>query len=157
MNPILDWDRSDPTNRNKWFAQQGLLKDFDPPYVYNVFKGDKEGFLRAIKDAMEHPIERSPIFSRSVCFSVINSVRRYILPRMRMGAVEQRLGDILERDWKEEARVLLKQRQESGEEPVRISTFPFCGCVDVLCSYSKFEEFARPLEICEVRSNIRFL
>jgi hypothetical protein len=76
INPILDviyftslrylstklhfqWDKNDPTNRDKWSGQQGMLKDFDPPYVYNVFRGDKEGFIKAIKDALANPIERS--------------------------------------------------------------------------------------------------
>ncbi|KAJ7181615.1 hypothetical protein C8R43DRAFT_1170653, partial [Mycena crocata] len=85
INPILNWDKANPTNRDRWEAQQGTLKDFNPPYVYNVFKGDKEGFIQAIKDALAHPIDRS-----------------YILDRMRMSAVEQRLGDILETDWKAE-------------------------------------------------------
>ncbi|KAJ7094392.1 hypothetical protein C8R44DRAFT_590286, partial [Mycena epipterygia] len=84
INPITEWDKNDPTNRDKWSAQQGTLKDFDPPYVYNVFKGDKEGFVQAIKDAIAHPISS------------------YILDRMRIGAVEQRLGNILETDWKTE-------------------------------------------------------
>ncbi|KAJ6514755.1 hypothetical protein DFH09DRAFT_1431571 [Mycena vulgaris] len=99
INPILEWDEHDPTNRDKWSAQHGLLKDLDPPYVYNVFKGDKDGFVKAIKDALTHPIQS------------------YILERMRMGAVEQRLGRILETDWKEEARLLVKERQQSGEGP----------------------------------------
>ncbi|KAJ6532294.1 hypothetical protein DFH09DRAFT_1326248 [Mycena vulgaris] len=63
INPILGWDKNDPTNRDRWEAQQGMLKDFDPPYVYNVFKGDKEAFIKAIKDALANPIERPvPVF-----------------------------------------------------------------------------------------------
>ncbi|KAJ7633212.1 hypothetical protein FB45DRAFT_832693 [Roridomyces roridus] len=103
LNPISDWDHDDPTNRDKWSGQQGLLKDMNPPYVYNVFKGDKEGFIKAIKDALANPIGD-----------------RYILPRMRMSAVEQRLGAILERDWKTHAEGLLKRKQEKGEEPVSL-------------------------------------
>jgi hypothetical protein len=36
----------------------------DPPYVYNVFQGDRDAFVRAIKDAIDHPIQRfvDPIF-----------------------------------------------------------------------------------------------
>lgn len=37
---------------------------------------------------------------------------------MRMGAVEQRLGALLERDWKTEATALLAERQKSGEGTV---------------------------------------
>ncbi|KAJ6560403.1 hypothetical protein B0H19DRAFT_853525, partial [Mycena capillaripes] len=84
INPIRQWDHEDPTNRDRWIAQQGSLKDFDPPYVYNVFAGDKEGFMRAIKDALANPIQS------------------HILDRMRMSAVEQRLANIIERDWKAE-------------------------------------------------------
>ncbi|KAF7352263.1 Glycosyltransferase family 18 protein [Mycena venus] len=97
INPIVQWDPKNKTNRDRWFTQQGSLKVLDPPYVYNVFKGDKEGFLQAIKDALANPIQP------------------YILDRMRMSAIEERLGRILETDWKAEARVLLKQRQESGK------------------------------------------
>ncbi|KAJ7770987.1 hypothetical protein DFH07DRAFT_879501 [Mycena maculata] len=100
LNPILDWDRKDPMNRDKWIAQQGTLKDLDPPYVYNVFKGDKEGFMKAVEGAIAHPIQR------------------YILDRMRMGAVEQRLSGIIEKDWKTAAIVLLKERRKSGEQPL---------------------------------------
>ncbi|KAJ7682269.1 hypothetical protein DFH06DRAFT_1264957 [Mycena polygramma] len=100
INPILEWDVNDPTNRDQWNAQHGMLKDFDPPYVYHVFQGDKEGFLRAIKDALANPIQS------------------YILDRMRMSAVEQRLGDIIERDWEAEARILLDKRKASGSEPL---------------------------------------
>lgn len=38
--------------------QHGLLKLLDPPYVYNVQKGDQEGFVKAIQDAISNPIDR---------------------------------------------------------------------------------------------------
>ncbi|KAJ7194604.1 hypothetical protein GGX14DRAFT_700909 [Mycena pura] len=97
------WDENNPTNRNQWQAQQGALKDLDPPYVYNVFKGDRQGFIKAIKDALANPIQR---------FRVVSD---YILDRMRMGAVEERLGRILETDWKAEAEILAKDRAIAGK------------------------------------------
>lgn len=56
--PLLKWSPDDPTNRRYWDAQHGQLKWLDPPYVYNVFKGDKEGFVKAVKSAIENPIGR---------------------------------------------------------------------------------------------------
>nr|GAT46478.1 predicted protein [Mycena chlorophos] len=75
INPILQWDES-----------RSL--------------GDKEGFMRAVKDALAHPIES------------------YILPHMTMGAVEGRLGKIIEGDWKAEAEKLLEERQKTGDGPL---------------------------------------
>ncbi|KAJ7506625.1 hypothetical protein B0H11DRAFT_1903421 [Mycena galericulata] len=95
LNPILKWDRNDPTNRDKRSA-----KELGPPYVYNVFKGNKSGFLQVIKDAIANPINE-----------------RYILPRMRTVAVEERVWNIIERDWKTEARALLKRRYKLREKP----------------------------------------
>jgi hypothetical protein len=74
----LQWDAEDPLNRDKWsgelgcnlsiverteaavigVVQHGMIKHLDPPYVYHVFKGDRDGFVKAIKDAVSHPIER---------------------------------------------------------------------------------------------------
>lgn len=68
----------------------------DPPYVYNVFKDDNEGFARAVEQALANPIDK------------------YVLPRMTMGAVEERLAGILEHDWKKEAETLLEERRKNG-------------------------------------------
>jgi hypothetical protein len=35
-----------------------MLKLLDPPFVYNVFKDDYEGFLEAIDNAVLNPIDR---------------------------------------------------------------------------------------------------
>jgi hypothetical protein len=35
-----------------------MLKFLDPPYVYNVFKDDLDGFVEAIDIAILNPIER---------------------------------------------------------------------------------------------------
>ncbi|KAJ7033664.1 hypothetical protein C8F04DRAFT_1210791 [Mycena alexandri] len=85
INPIFDWDSKDPQNRNKWNVQHGMMKHLDPPYVYHVFRGDRDGFVKAIKDAVEHPIQS------------------YVLDRMKMEAVMHRLGNILSTDWEAEA------------------------------------------------------
>jgi len=87
LNPIKNqWDVSDPSNRDKWDVQHGLLKLLDPPYVYNVRRGDKEGFLKAIKSALENPL-----------------TDRYIVERMKMESLEKRLQDLLDTDWENEA------------------------------------------------------
>ncbi len=58
INPILHWDENHPEDREGWDSMHGLLKLLDPPYVYNVKRGDREGFAKAIKSAIEHPIDR---------------------------------------------------------------------------------------------------
>ncbi|CAK5274620.1 unnamed protein product [Mycena citricolor] len=113
INPILGWDKADPTNRDKWQTQQGLLKMYDPPYVYNVFRDDQEGFKKAIKDALSTPIERQ-VWSRSVIRG-LDCARSFILERMKMGAIEERLGSILSHDWRSEGEAELKHRMETGE------------------------------------------
>jgi hypothetical protein len=35
-----------------------MLKLLDPPFVYNVFKDDFDGFVAAINNATSHPIDR---------------------------------------------------------------------------------------------------
>jgi len=100
INPILDWHQHDPQDKTGWHSQHGLLKFLDPPFVYNVRKDDLDGFVKAIKDALSHPIDR------------------HVLDRMRMSSVLARLQAILERDWKSEAAKLLAQRKAIGEGPL---------------------------------------
>ncbi|KAJ7740869.1 hypothetical protein B0H14DRAFT_3167857 [Mycena olivaceomarginata] len=99
VNPIVAWDTNDPNDRTRWTTQHDLLVEFSAPYVYHVFKGDRDGFVNAIKSAAENPIES------------------YVLERMKIGSVEYRLGKILEHDWRAEAAELLQARKaglESG-------------------------------------------
>lgn len=86
----------------QWEAQHGALKFMDPPYVYNVFKGDREGFINAIKHALANPVDR------------------YILPQMTMSAVEERLATILETDWRKEAEAILEERKSTGGQVVSL-------------------------------------
>lgn len=51
------WDRTNPNDRYSWDAQHETLKFMDPPYVYNVFRDDKAGFIDAIRSALKTPIE----------------------------------------------------------------------------------------------------
>ncbi|KAJ6595853.1 hypothetical protein DFH09DRAFT_1244474 [Mycena vulgaris] len=85
INPVMEWDAAEPENRDKWSVQHGMIKHLNPPYVYHVFKGDHDGFVKAVKDAVSHPIES------------------YVLERMKMHSIEQRLRRILETDWEEKA------------------------------------------------------
>jgi len=57
INPILEWDLNAPEDRTKWVSQQRTLKHFDAPYVYNVFRGDGDGFEKALRDAREKPFK----------------------------------------------------------------------------------------------------
>ncbi|KAJ6575595.1 hypothetical protein DFH09DRAFT_1311661 [Mycena vulgaris] len=96
INPIHQWNADDPTDKKQWLAQHTTLKYLDPPYVYNVFKGDKAGFVKAVVDATSHPIDS------------------FVLEHMRMRAVEARLAAILEKDWKSEAARELAERHALG-------------------------------------------
>ncbi|KAJ6470920.1 hypothetical protein C8R45DRAFT_1014892 [Mycena sanguinolenta] len=95
INPILGWDKNKPTDKTRWNSQHNTLKHLDPPYVYNVFKGDKDGFVDAVVQATSTPIES------------------FVLPAMRMSAVEARMAAILETDWRAEAAELLADRKAS--------------------------------------------
>ncbi|KAF7306540.1 hypothetical protein MIND_00445300 [Mycena indigotica] len=97
INVIRSWDRTNPADKSRWAAQHGFLKRLDPPYVYNVFAGDRKGFVDAVKSAVANPIES------------------YIVDAMRISAVEKRLGELLQRNWRSEAIELLEQRR-SGRE-----------------------------------------
>ncbi|KZP09351.1 glycosyltransferase family 18 protein [Athelia psychrophila] len=102
INPIMTWDRNNPTDRTKWDGQHGLLKLLDPPFVYNVFAEDLDGFVAAIKGALENPIER------------------HVLERMRMSAVMARVEGWLEHDWRREAAALLESWEDNDEGLVSI-------------------------------------
>lgn len=58
INPVMGWDRDDPENRTKWNPQHPGLKFVEEPYVYHVKKGDAVEFWKAVKRAVETPIER---------------------------------------------------------------------------------------------------
>ncbi|KAJ7785833.1 hypothetical protein B0H16DRAFT_1488211 [Mycena metata] len=94
INPITAWDKQDPQNREHWKTQHDALRTLSAPYVYHVFRGDREGFVNAIRAAAANPIQS------------------YVLDRMKMASVKDRLGRILAHDWKTEAAGLLKRRQE---------------------------------------------
>jgi len=85
INPILHWNENKPEDRDEWDAMHALLKLLDPPYVYNVKKGDRKGFANAIKSAIENPIDR------------------FVLDRMTLPSVEERMKEFFAKDWKVEA------------------------------------------------------
>ncbi|KAJ7754375.1 hypothetical protein DFH07DRAFT_502101 [Mycena maculata] len=96
INPIHHWSADAPLDKTHWVSQHAALKHLDPPYVYNVFKGDKAGFVRAVVDAIAHPIQS------------------FVAEDMRMRAVEVRLAAVFETDWRSEAARLLAEQQASG-------------------------------------------
>lgn len=57
INPIHDYDKSDPDNRDLWRTQHNGLRKFDPPYVYNVHQGDLEGLKKALILASQNIIK----------------------------------------------------------------------------------------------------
>ncbi|KAF8306935.1 hypothetical protein DL93DRAFT_2088306 [Clavulina sp. PMI_390] len=99
INPIWNWDRSNPSDRAKWEVQHGLLKFLDPPYVYNVFKDDTAGLIKAIKAAVANPIDH------------------HVPEAMLMRSVEARLDKMLQTNWYIEALELLAERFEEGKGP----------------------------------------
>ena len=54
----LQHDPSNPQDRTKWITQHQGLQHLDPPYVYHVFKDDREGFREALRGALGRPIGR---------------------------------------------------------------------------------------------------
>ncbi|KAL7417314.1 hypothetical protein BDY24DRAFT_377459 [Mrakia frigida] len=57
INPILSYSSDSPLDRTQWYSQQNALRFFDPPFVYNVHRSDKQGFLDAVQSAMDNPME----------------------------------------------------------------------------------------------------
>ncbi|KAJ7125776.1 hypothetical protein C8R43DRAFT_1212095 [Mycena crocata] len=99
INPVNQWDGWHKDDRSKYFSQHLIMSYLDPPYVYNVRKDDREGFVNAIQQALNNPIES------------------YVPEWMRMSSVEKRLADIVDHDWEAEAKTLA----EWCNEP--------CGCM----------------------------
>ncbi|KAJ8690374.1 hypothetical protein PTI98_011802 [Pleurotus ostreatus] len=97
INPIFNWNRDDPQDRNRWDTQHDGLKFQDPPYVYHVRRDDGEGLWAAVKEAVDHPIPR------------------YIVPDMSMDALKYRLGILVEGDWKTPAEEILRERKATGK------------------------------------------
>ncbi|KAH8823016.1 hypothetical protein DL96DRAFT_329836 [Flagelloscypha sp. PMI_526] len=91
INPIYSWDHNDPMNKFKWQAQHDLLRALDPPYVYNVRRGDAEGLEAAFKSALENPIES------------------FIPPAMTIGAVRERHRLLVETDWRSKAKEYIEK------------------------------------------------
>lgn len=55
---VLQWDPLKPSDRTKWSTQNTLAKNLNPPYVYNVRSDDENGFVNALKEALENPIDQ---------------------------------------------------------------------------------------------------
>ena len=100
------------------------MKYHDPPYVYNVHKDDEKAFIAAIKNALEHPIDRYanvlfqlPSFQQLMLGGFCERFR-YIVPRMKMSAVQERLRKLFEIDWKKEAELVLAERIQTKKGEV---------------------------------------
>lgn len=81
----FQWDTENPTDRSRWASQHPPLARLDPPYVYNVFQDDVEGFVSAVIGAIKNPIPS------------------FVLDDMKIKSVETRLDAILSKDWEGEA------------------------------------------------------
>lgn len=96
INPIQQWDRKNPEDRSKWFTQQDSLKYLNPPYVYQVQKGDQEGLESALNKAINNPVER------------------YIPENMKWDYVFKRHEELLSNDWRAECNKYVDEHH--GEE-----------------------------------------
>lgn len=38
INPVRDWNRDDPDNRDTWYSQHNGLHELSPPYVYHIVR-----------------------------------------------------------------------------------------------------------------------
>ncbi|KAG8923032.1 hypothetical protein FRC01_013317 [Tulasnella sp. 417] len=92
INPVNGWNKKEPEDRGKWVTQHDglLLAGVDEPYVYHVKAGDRDGLERAVRKAMETPIEG------------------FIPPYMKMSGVIDRMKVLLETDWRPTALVQMK-------------------------------------------------
>lgn len=86
LNPILEHDDRNPEDRTQWQTQHNGVKHLDPPYVYNVYAHDTEGFVEAIGSALATPIGST------------------IVARMRQDEVDKRVQAILSANFKGHAR-----------------------------------------------------
>ncbi|KAJ7108847.1 hypothetical protein C8R43DRAFT_1162167 [Mycena crocata] len=84
INPLDRWNENNPEDESYWHGQHAFLSMLGKPYVYNVRQGDRAQFVEAIREALANPIGA------------------YVPERMRMSAVERRLEEIVNHDWKAE-------------------------------------------------------
>lgn len=93
-----------------------LLKLLDPPYVYNVKKGDRKGFANAIKSAIENPIDRyvkeqkiQVKINSSLFVNAVSFAKSFVLDRMMLSSVEERIKEFFAKDWKAEAEKVIAE------------------------------------------------
>ncbi|KAJ7289185.1 hypothetical protein C8J57DRAFT_1164989 [Mycena rebaudengoi] len=98
INPLDQWDEKNPLDSSKWHGQHHFASILGKPYVYNVRRGDREGFVQAIREALANPIGL------------------YVPERMRMPSLERRIEEIIDHDWEAEEK---KQAEWCHES---------CGC-----------------------------
>ncbi|WRT65802.1 uncharacterized protein IL334_002751 [Kwoniella shivajii] len=97
LNPYRSWDSENPNDRSKWLSQHDYLKWLDPPYVYNVRAHDYEGYVDAIREAINN---RPP---------------RYIDPSMTPESIRKRVKRLVETDWRSIAKTYMEEREAEGE------------------------------------------
>lgn len=100
LNPVKEFDEKDPWNQTKWETQHPEITRLGPgpPYVYTVHARNYTGFVDAIKQAMNTPIDR------------------YIAPHMKLDAFKRRLVDWVEADWKTKAEQLGSEWRKQAKE-----------------------------------------
>ncbi|KAJ7134387.1 hypothetical protein C8R44DRAFT_609886, partial [Mycena epipterygia] len=137
LNPIRNWDSNNSSDRSKWETQVMALNDLNPPYVYNVFANDYEGFEKAIADAMTHPPPS------------------YTPEHMMEAAVEKRVAAILNRDWKMEAQAVIERKKAAGEQLEVSIAFYRLGHDSDVCKSCSFSPYGRGGCILSLRNPAR--
>ncbi|KAJ7625587.1 hypothetical protein FB45DRAFT_69321 [Roridomyces roridus] len=100
INPYDDWGRigANGDQNTQWDSQHPFMSMLGKPYVYNVRRGDHEGFVQAVEEALANPIPR------------------YIPERMRIESLMARMDELMDTDWEEE----MRKQAEWCDKP--------CGC-----------------------------
>jgi hypothetical protein len=91
--PVHGSDTTDPNNPDTWWTQHHAMSYESEPQVYNVHQHDYDALVAAIRKALTTEIEP------------------YRLERMSREAMDQRVKEFMERDWRGEAERVLELRK----------------------------------------------
>ncbi|WWC87869.1 uncharacterized protein L201_002767 [Kwoniella dendrophila CBS 6074] len=91
INPVMRWNKENPSDWTEWYAQHDALRPYGPPYVYHVQKENQTQLENAMKAAIENPIQS------------------FIPPPMSKESVRIRHQTLVETDWKPWAIAAVKE------------------------------------------------
>jgi hypothetical protein len=89
-----------------------MMKFIPPPYAYNILEDDQDMFVRAVSDALAHPIKR---YSRCrVCVWCLTDIHvscSFIPERMLLSSLGERILSFLDVDWEGKAKLIMQKRK----------------------------------------------